>query len=398
VTDNEGATDTDATGVNVLEEATWHVNVADSRYDEGSTGLLGPTALLEADGHPALVYHRQLNEQHPETGSDWGITYVRAEDAVGEIWQEPITVAPYYDISAIALSVQDHPTVVFEKLVEDIEPGIDERSLLFLRASDPAGSTWDQPVAIATTVTGDPLSSSWGQPIMVLIIQDKPTYFGSLYSDPMRCIRANDELGDSWSAPHDAGTNYNTLWMNRLVVIGEHAAKMSSGSTDLKYLRALDAGAEEWSAPILIDEHEKATASVRLLEAAGHPAVVYYDKGTDDLRYRRALNQKGTAWGEPVVISAQAYDHSHSSQFAAIINGRPAVLYEDRVLLAWRFVAANDSEGSHWGFPTTMPELDDELDSPAFPLLFRDINGAPACAYTTANEDLRRDMMYAGYY
>jgi PKD repeat protein len=398
VTDNEGATDTDATVVNVLEEATWHVNLADSRYDEGSIGMLGPIALLEADGHPALVYHRQLNEQHPETGSDWGIAYVRAEDAIGETWQEPVIVAPYYDISAIAINVQDHPTVVFSKLVEEIEPGIDERSLLFLRAGDPAGTTWDQPVAIATVVTSDPPSLGWGNPLAVLIIQDKPTYFGSAYSDPMRCIRADDELGSSWSAPYDAGTNYNTYFSKRLVVVGGLAAKVSSGSKDLKYFRALDAGAEEWSAPILIDEHEKATASVRLLEAAGHPAVVYYDEGTDDLRYRRALNPEGTTWGEPVVISAQTYNLSgYSIEFAAIINARPAMLYMDRVLNELLFVAANDPEGSHWGFPTPLPEFDDEIYTIPFPLLFCDIIGAPSCAYTTS-EDGRRDMMYVGYY
>ena len=172
---------------------------------------------------------------------------------------------------------------------------------------------------------------------------------------------------------------------------------------DLLYGRALDASALDWAQPVLVDQLEKVEGVADLIDVGGFPAVVYYDDGLGGLKYRRALNAEGTLWGPLVVLTTQ----SGSQHMTAIIDGRPAVLFKDRIDDQVKLVAANDPEGKLWGFPTPVAGL--EEISPAFGSYtyspgtsLADISDLPAIAdivlYHDEEDNSIYRLRYLGYY
>jgi PKD repeat protein len=395
VTDDEGATDTDATDIYVYELATWHVNLADERLEEspGQNPIKRPIRLLEADGHPAMFYTRQMYERDPVTGSDWAVVYTKADDPHGENWSEPQLMAwqnfgvIYETFRGTAAIVDGHPAVVCQY---SIPVDFDLKTqLLYRRAGDPAGSSWPDPiVAYQYTWNGQPELDEKGLMLASLsVVEGRPAIIGRDAGDmPSRYTRANDSNGSSWPLPWE--TDFELDSNEDLAIVSGLPAVVSyeTDHDDLLYYRALGVDATAWSEEaVLIDEHEKPTNKMQLISAAGHPAVVYYDTVTDDLKYRRALNPEGMAWGEPVVLDTRASNFSRT----AVIDGRPAVIYIDRIADKYMFISANDDTGTRWGFPSEIPLEYGSLSSFFDDYYYHNqtgfpdgITGSPAFAYT----------------
>jgi hypothetical protein len=153
---------------------------------------------------------------------------------------------------------------------------------------------------------------------------------------------------------------------------------------------------------VLVDQLEKVEGVADLLDVGGFPAVVYYDDGLGGMKYRRALNAEGTLWGPLVVLTTQSNRH----HISAVIHGRPAVLFKDRIDNQVKLVAANDPDGKLWGFPAVVAGLDDIHSDGGSPAnkseSLADISGLPAMAdiiyFEDDEENSGRRLRYMGYY
>lgn len=100
-----------------------------------SAGLVGQLASLAVvDGRPAIAYYDESN---------YDLKYVRASDATGSSWGTPLTVdsagnAGYYASLEV---VGGRPAIAYH----DFDPNYD---LKYVRASDATGSDWDEPVTV----------------------------------------------------------------------------------------------------------------------------------------------------------------------------------------------------------------------------------------------------------
>jgi len=100
-----------------------------------SAGLVGQFASLAVvDGHPAIAYYDESN---------YDLKYVRASDATGSSWGTPLTVGSngYVGLYASLAVVGGRPAIAYH----DFDPNYD---LKYVRASDATGSDWDEPVTV----------------------------------------------------------------------------------------------------------------------------------------------------------------------------------------------------------------------------------------------------------
>jgi hypothetical protein len=122
---------------------------------------------------------------------------------------------------------------------------------------------------------------------------------------------------------------------------------------------------------------------------------LYFEKATRTLRWRRASSADGRLWSDPVVLSPWGKQAGQWDDYfeGALVDGRPAVLFDERVHGELMFVAANDASGSYWGFPSAVPHLGTlGLTSivngfAAATCDLRDIAGHAAVAYSASYQD-----------
>jgi len=424
VTDNSGNTDTAAGTVSVTDRAAWHVNLVDelTRFVQGGARFWTPH-VLDAGGKPGLIYKR--NTPIPQDS----LVFTGAIDEQGETWPAPLvlyTLPQSFSgiteamILADAAVVDGHPTVVFDRKTTDESqtyPAIVTHIVYYLRADDELGGSWPQPLIInyAQYVNMTPFTPIVGTDFSVtamLNVDGTPALLGAgPYGTGYRWVRALDSTGSAWAEPTVVGDNSTYLAGTLgddliLTTIAGLPAKARSVSQDILYSHSENPDQPDWVPPeVIVDDHEKASSHIQLVEAAGFPAVVYYDSATDDLKCRRALNSVGSAWAAPVVVSSRAI----SSRFsAAVVDGRPCVIYGDRIDKTARFIAANDAAGTYWGFPMVFwgpPESGSSSDLLSFldkctpP---EDVAGAPAFYQLNYVSDVgqfgKDQILYESYY
>jgi hypothetical protein len=116
----------------------------------------------------------------------------------------------------------------------------------------------------------------------------------------------------------------------------------------------------------------------------GRPAISYQDGANGDLKYVRSTDANGDAWDAPVTIDAQGEVGAYTS--LQVVNGNPAVSYYDATNGRLKFVRANDVNGSSWSDPIN---VDSSANVGAFSSLAV-VNGYPAIAYhDVSNTDLK---------
>jgi len=108
----------------------------------------------------------------------------------------------------------------------------------------------------------------------------------------------------------------------------------------------------------------------------GTPAIAYYDFATGDLRFIRATDASGTTWGTPVIIDS-INNLGGNSASLAVVNGNPAIAYQDTTNNDLRYVRATDASGTTWGVPLTLESAGDT----GFGTSLKVINGFPAVSY-----------------
>jgi len=222
---------------------------------------------------------------------------------------------------------------------------------IYMRASDPLGTTWGDPV-VAAIADVEPIGE-WvcnslgvvnGYPA-IAFCQSKPK--------ELWYVRAIDADGSDWGTPQKIDDMYADYYSLSLAVVNGNPAIAYEGSDyELQYVRASDPDGESWGSPIAADSDNGRWMSMTIIN--GNPAIAYECDRT--LRYVRALDADGTAWENPVTVAVTPDLGYYIS--LAVVNGHPAIAYNnmngaaDYIDLS--FVRANDPDGETWGSPVIL--------------------------------------------
>lgn len=345
-----------------VEGASWNTPV---RLNRGQVpariGDLQSLTLLDLGGTPAISYHgRTLTHPFvnflrlPTEPLDW-TAYV-LQSAYPILARSALLTHTALEVSDGAVTPESH----YASVRTQEQTGFDTLDL----------SALDQG---QLTFTGD----------FEEIFQSAPTVE---FDDPAVETVSTSESGYTASvsvgslvidASNNPGTFVSMTDLNGLPAMAYYAA----ATGELRFTRALNATATEWSGPVTIDNGDHAGRFVSLTVIAGHPAVAYYraNGSFNDLLYRRAVDPFGTSWTAPFTLSSgesfsTGLTNGHELSLLEIA-GAPAIAYREQFDLKYR--RGTDAEGTAWGAPVTINLLNPNGIS------MEVVNGRPAVTFTT---------------
>ena len=345
------------------------------------------SSLLVVDGHPALVY----------VGHD-GVYYVRALDAVGDSWGRPLRIDTRSSSNRTRLSmkvVAGHPAVAFSPIGPMGEPG----GLQYIRALDPRGDTWGQPVSVESSGTSggtaemavvdghpaiahfnttskallynralDPEGTNWAPASTVQancyltdmkmqVIANRPCL---LFVAPAtglsrtRFLRASDDRGDAWGTPH-VFSNLTTSASTDLGVVAGKVVVVAGTSGRLDYYLSSDAEGTTWNAPFLDQAagHGGGDKPVLLTHATRGP-ILFHNSFLQGVlcSASQPLTGDRPSWLATKQIDGRSYS-GETGQYPSqcLVNGFPAVSYHDQQHGDLIYIRASQPDASAWGKP-----------------------------------------------
>jgi hypothetical protein len=305
------------------------------------------------------------------------LKYVRASNPGGTAWDTPVTPDSVGDVGVYAslAVVNGNPAISYYDQTN--------QELKYIHANDINGTTWGAPVTVDT-------DGNVGMYTFLAVVNGNPAISYVDYTNGyLKYIRAIDANGNAWGTPVTpdpaAGVNFTCP----LVVVNgcPAIAYYDAGGLrlDLKYVRATDANGTTWGAPVTPDSVGDVGAQPSLVVVNGNPAISYNDAFNGDLKYVRADDANGTTWGAPVTPDSDGLTGYYSSM--AIINGNPAISYFDP-LKGLRYVEASDANGTTWGAPVAVDDTGDVGYNNCLVL----VNGNPAISY---DDDTNSELKYA---
>lgn len=107
----------------------------------------------------------------------------------------------------------------------------------------------------------------------------------------------------------------------------------------------------------------------------GKPAVSYQNHLDGDLRYVQATVASGTTWGTPLTVDSTQYVGQYSS--LAVVNGNPAISYYDADSGNLKYVRASDADGNAWAAPVVVTSTGNIGQYTSLVV----VNGNPAISY-----------------
>ncbi|MCB1217177.1 PKD domain-containing protein [bacterium] len=152
----------------------------------------------------------------------------------------------------------------------------------------------------------------------------------------------------------------------------------SNDNDDMLYIRADDAVGGSWPVTgVLIDTDSYVRGRQSALMVDGRPAIAYQDTNVTGLSFVRAADSSGSSWGSSVVIDPAAT--SGLSVCGLTVSGRPAFCYRNGSKLS--YIRATAADGTSWGAPVDV----DTADSPGNSSSMAIVNGHPAISYLLTN-------------
>lgn len=312
------------------------------------------------DGRPAIAYYDLTNDD---------LRFVRATNTTGMgagSWATPVIIDTHprmgrYISQAI---VQGYPALAYYDE--------DNQDLRYIRALDSAGTQW------GTSITVDSIGAC-GAFCSLAIVNGRPAISYFHEQDNVRYVRANDALGTSWgtsvgmdnsqSGPRGQGTV--------LAVIGGRPAIAYQNNTNsnIRYVRANDADGTSWPTSGTTIGFSGATdVQLDLEEVGGLPAVAYHRSQTYDLYYERGGNVDWNGGTAIEVVVASAGSTGWYAQLE-VVNGNPAIAFQDVTNTDLMFVRATNATGATWGSPVVVDAAGGSFGSLGV------IDGRPAISY-----------------
>ncbi|MEZ5338060.1 MAG: PKD domain-containing protein [bacterium] len=300
------------------------------------------------NGHPAITF------AGPQLEHESYVVYSRADDPLGQTWNNPVVLdaspglIPGTQYARTELKLMGgRPAVSYFRQSAEGQPV----ELCYLRATDANGESWPAPQAVSSHSSQQLSQLSMaevnGQPAIAYADRDELGFANLQY------IRALDPDGTAWTAPLTINYNNGNVFPYELclnVIGGMPAVSFDYGG--LKYVRATDADGASWQDPLRVTLQGGWHNS--LLEVDGRPAISHFQVGNlagddSDLYFSRAEDSLGDSWPLLDHIIAEEGDVGRYSCMA-IINGVPAVAYiRDGYLVD--YIEAQDPAGNTWKEP-----------------------------------------------
>ena len=303
------------------------------------------------------------------------LEYLRANDPFGDSWADPVTV------HSGAASVGRNPSLA----VVNGRPAVayydqSNGDLIYRRSVDRFGNAW--PTLVIPDSTGNV-----GADPSLAVVEGRPAiaYRDSTERD-LKYVRSDDADGDSWDTPLTVDNSTNVGLNPSLDVVDDRPAiaYRDQANGDLKYVRASDATGGFWNSAVTVDSEGSVGSHASMAVVDGRPAIAYHDGTSDDLNYVRADDATGGSWPDAVTVDSFGNVGEHAS--LAVIDGRPAIAYRDNTTGDLNYLRARDSAGNTWGGPIRP----DSGPSSGLYASMAVVNGRPAIAYYDfVNNDLR---------
>ena len=103
-----------------------------------------------------------------------------------------------------------------------------------------------------------------------------------------------------------------------------------------------------WNTPVFVDDSFNTGYVTSLVIVNGKPAISYNDSSQRDLRYVQASDADGTSWNIPETVDSVGPASDYSS--LAVVNGKPAISYWHTSYTELNYVRASDVDGTEWSF------------------------------------------------
>lgn len=298
---------------------------------------------------------------------DGAFTSVVLEGGVAKGWIDyPLTEpdSSNYGIGISLATVNAVPAVAYTTL---------SHGLRFGKASGTDGTSW----SLGTVINNDP-GMLFDEVIDMEVINGHPAV---LWQDA-----TNYDVEFSYCSGIYGYASWNTYTIQSADEAGYHldlemvdgypAAAYYSFGTDgyLSYAQGTN-DPSSWMPPVVVDTTTSADVGdfCDLEVVNGNPAIVYQDFTNMNAMYVRATASDGSTWGAPVVVAtANIYDVS-----LAVVDGCPAVIARDSGPDNVEYIRADDKDGSSWPGSSTTIVVNDCASLGNFEV----INGYPAFAY-----------------
>ena len=248
---------------------------------------------LVVNGNPAVAYYY---------AKDRSLRFARALDAHGSVWTAPVTAVnpePKDDGSSPdAVGWYCRMTVV------EGRPALcyyDDKleSIRYVRALDADGASWGQPIDVLPDNTEV-------YPMEMDILGGRPTIFygKSLSYEGIFLVNALDPEGSSWDGPQHIQATERATSVSVAFVDGNPAIAYFASQLTW-YQRALDAQGENWDDPMLVYDGIGYGTSPSLAVISGRPAISYYRSRYQvdgKLMFTRCMDSTGSSWTMPAII------------------------------------------------------------------------------------------------
>jgi Ig-like domain CHU_C associated len=139
---------------------------------------------------------------------------------------------------------------------------------------------------------------------------------------------------------------------------------------------------QNWTEPVLVEspigsEYSSTGQLSSMKIINGNPAIAYQDLDHKNLNYIRATDVDGTSWGNPSIVTLVG-EVGHACKME-VVNNRPAVAYVRAYPTYLEYVRANDSDGNSWQTPIQVTSINPYKGSET--LLMGIVNGKPIIIY-----------------
>ncbi|MCK6641676.1 MAG: T9SS type A sorting domain-containing protein [Bacteroidia bacterium] len=264
------------------------------------------------------------------------ILYHKALDNYGQTWNPPVVIGSTYNMNPRPMDiniVNGYPAACWhdDSLI----------ALVYRRALDSSGTSWGPPVLVLDT------NAFYSPTIRLMEISGKPVIgFIDNYNGPS-LIYANDSLGTSWGSQIICPVANNVYRANFEIINNRPALTYVETSPVVsRFIIATDSSGTSWLPPIMIDTINISYHPPALASANDKPAIVYRNQSSGVSILKLAQNSSGTIWNSDVVISPNPVRDLPLS--IVTVHGRMVIGYVTPTNAQYCVRYANDSVGNNW--------------------------------------------------
>ncbi len=228
--------------------------------------------------------------------------------------------------------------------------------LLFARAADAAGNSWNTTLITLNSAAEPSLAGVNGTPTIAF-------YSPSLTA--LRVAEATSSTGTNWGNPVTVANHADVGRYCSLASVNARPAisYFNATSNNLEYVRF---NGVNWSSLVVVEDTGGAGRHCSLTVVSGRPAIACFRStivgSTGGLVYYRANDLNGSTWGARTTVDSNIGDLDTGSAVTngtvislAVVQGHPAIAYYDEGEDVMKYVRASDTNGTAWGTPVSLP-------------------------------------------